>query len=148
MIPILPAAEQVFPSVGDGAVIPLQQRVTEQVPAGMLVRQDFNDDPLAQAFLDALRQLPPGDSPRDYAGAVSRLLREFVDPKSGESAFVTLSDQTAILEYILAQIRSNDPLYAPLQATLIGTSNLHFQMTKWMQDVCMSNGSPKEFEEW
>ncbi|KVO99427.1 hypothetical protein [Burkholderia ubonensis] len=148
MIPILPTTAQVFPSVGDGAVIPLQQRVTEQVPAGMPMRQDFNGSPLAQAFLDALRQLPAGDSSRDYADTVSRLLREFVDPKSGESAFVTLSDQTAILEYILAKVGSDDPLYAPLQATLIGTSNLHFQMTKWMQDVCISNGSHKEFDEW
>ncbi|OXJ21378.1 type III secretion system effector protein OrgC [Burkholderia sp. HI2714] len=148
MIPILPAAAQIFPSVGDGAVIPLQQRVTEQVPARTPVRQDFNDEPLAQAFLDALRQLPVGSSSRDYAGAVSRLLREFVDPKSNKRAFATLSDQTAILQCILAKVGLDDQLYAPLQATLIGTSNLDFQMTKWMQDVCMSNGSPKEFEEW
>ncbi|WP_175743603.1 hypothetical protein [Burkholderia ambifaria] len=148
MIPILPAAAQVSPSVGDDAVIPLQQRLTEQVPAWMTVRQDFNEDPLAQAFLDALRQLPSGDSPGAYADAVSRLLREFVDPESGKSAFVTFSDQTTILHYVLAQIGSDDPLHAPLLATLIGTSNLQFQMTKWMQDVLLSNGSPKEFEDW
>ncbi|WP_217591370.1 hypothetical protein [Burkholderia sp. GbtcB21] len=148
MIPILPVAARVSPSVGDDTVIPLQQRLTEQVPARIPVRQDFNGDPRAHAFLYALRQLPSGDSPKDYADAVSRLLREFVDPESGESAFVTLSDQTAILQYILAQIEPDDPLRAPLLATLIGTSNLQFQMTKWMQDVLLSNGSPKEFEDW
>ncbi|KWO09796.1 hypothetical protein [Burkholderia ubonensis] len=147
MIPILPATARVSPSVGNDAVIPLQQRLTEQVPTGMPVRQDFNDDPLAQAFLDALKQLPSGDSPRDYADAVSRLLRDFIDPES-ESAFVTLGDQTAILHNILAQIGPDDPLHAPLLATLIGTSNLQFHMTKWMQDVLLSNGSPREFEDW
>ncbi|KVT58146.1 hypothetical protein [Burkholderia ubonensis] len=148
MIPILPAAAQVFSSVGDDAVTPLQQHLTQQAPVGMPVRQEFSDDPLAQSFLNALRQLPSGDSPVNNADAVSKLLREFVDPESGESAFVTLSDQIAVLHNILAQIGPDDPLHAPLLITLIGTSNLQFEMTKWMQDVLLSNGSPKEFEEW
>lgn len=105
-------------------------------------------DPLAGAFLESLLQLPPSDDPQAYAAAVSDAMRNFVDPKTGQLAFTTLEQQTDILQRTLAIVGEDDPLSEPLTATLLGTTNLQFQMTKWMQDVVLSGGEVKEFEEW
>lgn len=155
MIPSLtPASALPLAAQADSTIVPLQQRLAEAqagaapLPADTPSAPDFGDDPLAQAFLAALRTLPPCDDPRDYAAAVSQLMREFVDPATGQPAFVTLEEQSGMLQRVLAEIGPDDPLAQPVQATLIGTANLQSQMSKWMQDICMSDGTPKEFEEW
>lgn len=155
MIPSLtPATVSPLAAQAGSTIVPLQQRLAEaQAGAGTLPAEPptgpgLGDDALAQAFLAALRTLPPSDDPRDYAAAVSQLMREFVDPATGQPAFVTLEEQSAVLQRILAEIGPDDPLAQPVQATLIGTANLQSQMGKWMQDICMSDGTPEEFEEW
>lgn len=107
-----------------------------------------DSDPLASAFLDSLLQLPPTDDPQAYAAAVSEAMRNFEDPNTGQLAFTTLEQQTNILQRTLEKVGGDAPLSEPLTATLLGTTNLQFQMTKWMQDVVLSGGEVKEFEEW
>ncbi|WP_199154775.1 hypothetical protein [Chromobacterium sp. ASV23] len=138
-------------STGNGDVVPLAQRLASAQPLPATSNQpgqDFDSDPLARAFLDALRTLPPTDDLRAYANAVSQLMREFVNPETDEPAFITLEQQSDILQRAMAQLETDDPLSKPLQATLIGTSNLQTEMTKWMQNICMSDGNLEEFEEW
>ncbi|WP_279205335.1 hypothetical protein [Obesumbacterium proteus] len=110
---------------------------------------DFDSDPTAAAFLNALWQIPSsGDNPQLYADEVSQLMRNFVDPETGELAFTTLEQQTEILQRTLENVGTNADLRTALSTTLCGTANLQFQMTKWMQDIVLSNGEIKEFEEW
>ena len=139
------------------APISLQQRLaaaaaeTPQTrPAGKW--PDYDTDPKAMAFLAALQQLPPAlsDAQADKQAqidAIAKLLRDFQYP-TDSAAFVTLEDQSAILQRTLARLGESSPLHAPLMAVMLGTSNLQFQMKKWMQDIMLSDGSPREFEDW
>lgn len=107
-----------------------------------------DNDPLVNAFLECLLQIPPTDDTQVYAAAASEAMRTFLDPKTGQLAFTTLEQQTDILQRTLEKVGEEAPLSEPLTATLLGTTNLRFQMTKWMQDVVLSGGEVKEFEEW
>jgi|MedtruStandDraft_1076414.scaffolds.fasta_scaffold01553_8 hypothetical protein len=155
MISSLTGTPQPLPSSADAeALVSLQDRlqnknITPAVDNTPDITPPVTDsDPLASAFLDSLLQLPPTDDPQAYAAAVSDAMRTFVDPKTGELAFTTLEQQTDILQRTLETVGENAPLSEPLTATLLGTTNLQFQMTKWMQDVVLSGGEVKEFEEW
>ncbi|WP_440029669.1 hypothetical protein [Chromobacterium amazonense] len=101
-----------------------------------------------QIFLAALRTLPPSDDPNDYAAAVSKLMREFVDPDTGQAAFVTLEAQVAILQWTLVEVGPNNALAVAINGALIGTMNLQYEMREWMQKIFMSDGSPEELKEW
>ncbi|PRP71105.1 hypothetical protein BUE93_08485 [Chromobacterium amazonense] len=133
-------------------IVPLQQRlVTAPISRGTLSEglatvEDVDEDPLARAFLEALRELASSTDPN--ATAIGQLIRKFVDPATDQLAFVKLEEQVAILQYVLCKIGPDDPLSQPVQATLMGTANIQLEITKWMQDICMSDGTPKEFEEW
>lgn len=153
---MIPSVASLTPShlatFNDDSIVPLAQRAYS-APASSPAIADkfglsFDSDPLARAFLDALRALPPTDDARSYADAVSQLMREFADPQTGKPAFVTLEQQSEILQRAMEQLTEDDPLKEPLLATLIGTINLQSEMTKWMQNICMSDGTPPEFEEW
>lgn len=109
---------------------------------------DVNEDLLTYAFLDELWRLPPSDSPREYANAVSQLMRDFVAPKTQQRAFVTLEQQLALLERTLSEVGDDSMLTEPLTAVLLGTANVSLEMTKWMQDTVLSGGEVTEFEEW
>ncbi|MBV8045289.1 type III secretion system effector protein OrgC [Pluralibacter sp.] len=157
MISSLTGIPQPLPSSADAeALVSLQDRLqSANIPSAPAVNNTpditppvTDSDPLASAFLDSLLQLPPTDDPQAYAAAVSDAMRAFVDPKTGELAFTTLEQQTDILQRTLDKVGEDAPLSEPLAATLLGTTNLQFQMTKWMQDVVLSGGEVKEFEEW
>ncbi|HID7510662.1 TPA: hypothetical protein ACXHW4_004577 [Enterobacter hormaechei] len=107
-----------------------------------------DNDPLVNTFLECLLQIPPTDDPQAYAAKVSEAMRIFLDPKTGQLAFTTLEQQTDILQRTLEKVGEDTPLSEPLTATLHGTSNLQFQMTTWIQDVVLSGGEVKEFEQW
>lgn len=109
---------------------------------------DFDSEPLVSAFLEDLLQLPPANDPLSYASGVSELMRTFLDPKTGKLAFSTLEQQTEILQRTLDKVGNDASLSEPLTTTLLGTTNLQFQMTKWMQDVVLSGGEIKESEDW
>lgn len=157
MISSLVGIPQPLPSSpDDDALVSLQDRLKSAnislVPAvntpPNITPLVTDSDSLASAFLDSLLQLPPTEDPQTYAAAVSDAMRTFVDPKTGELAFTTLEQQTDILQRTLEKVGGNVPLSEPLAATLLNTTNLHFQMTKWMQDVVLSGGEVKEFDEW
>lgn len=144
-------------AVETNPLIPLDNRVQQceeltSVPsensAHDRFRPDFGSDPLACAFLETLLQLPASDDPQTYADAVSELMGTFVDPNTGGLAFTTLDQQVEILQHTLEKVGTDAKLTEPLTITLLGTSNLQFQMTKWMQDVVLSGGKTKEFEDW
>lgn len=138
----------------DQSIVPLEQRLAlaQTRSSQQLVTKAATIEPatspLASAFLTALRSLPhTGDVRRD-ADAVGRLLREFADPASGKPAFSSLKEQSDILQLTLEHIEPDDGLSKALQTTMIGTENLSMEMKKWVQDVCSSDGTPKEAEDW
>lgn len=114
---------------------------------------DFQSDPVAIAFLAALRELPPpaSDSQEDkqrYADAVGRLLRDFKDPASGELAFRTLQEQNDMIQRTLEQLDAASPLHTALMTSLVSNIGIESMMTQWMQDAILSGGVPKEMEDW
>lgn len=109
---------------------------------------DFDSDPLACAFLDTILQITSSGDPLSYSDAVNELMCTFVDPKTGKLAFTTWEQQTEILQRTLEKVGTDAKLTEPLTTTLLGTNNLQFQMTKWMQDIAWSGGKTKEFEDW
>lgn len=114
---------------------------------------DFESDPVAVAFLAALRELPPpaSDSQEDkqrYADAVGKLLGEFKDPATGEQAFTTLKQKNDMIQRTLEQIDAASPLHTALMTSLVGNIGVAGMMQQWMQDAIMSGGVPKEMEDW
>ncbi|OQS35738.1 hypothetical protein B0T39_17685 [Chromobacterium haemolyticum] len=114
---------------------------------------DFQSDPVAVAFLAALRQLSPpaSDSQEDkqrYADAVGKLLGEFKDPATGELAFTTLKQKNDMIQRTLEQIDAASPLHTALMTSLVGNIGVAGMMQQWMQDAIMSGGVPKEMEDW
>ncbi|MCS3803549.1 hypothetical protein HNO92_001209 [Chromobacterium alkanivorans] len=114
---------------------------------------DFQSDPVAVAFLAALRGLPPPatDSQEDkqrYADAVGKLLRDFKDPATGELAFTTLKQKNDMIQRTLEQIDKDSPLHTALLTSLVSNMGIGSMMTQWMQDAIMSGGVPKEMEDW
>lgn len=144
-------------AVDTSPLIPLEDRVQQSdnlisAPSENNVSDrsgpDFGSDSLDRAFMEALLQLPASADPQSYADAVSKLMHTFVDPKTGNLAFTTLDQQTEILQCALEKVGTDTKLNEPLVITLLGTSNLQFQMTKWMQDIVLSGGESNEFETW
>ncbi|KAB7715284.1 hypothetical protein GBN32_00840 [Plesiomonas shigelloides] len=138
-------------------VIPLSERIPQHALAVSATEEstelpeaapDINEDLLTHAFLDELRQLAPSEDPREYANAVSQLMRDFVDPTTQQRAFVTLEQQLALLQRTLAEVGDDPTLTKPLTTVMLGTANVKLEMTKWMQDTVLSGGEITEFEEW
>ncbi|OHX10817.1 hypothetical protein BI347_20125 [Chromobacterium sphagni] len=131
---------------------PAETQKTEKAKKAVSKWPDFDTDPKALAFLAALQQLPSAasDSQADRQAqidAIAKLLRNFQHP-ANTTAFITLQEQGAILQRTLAKLGNDSPLHTPLMAVWVGTSNLQFQMSKWMQDVMLSDGTPPESNEW
>ncbi|WP_434626693.1 hypothetical protein [Chromobacterium sp. CV08] len=132
------------------AVTPLSQRLA--AAAADLPAAKSDADEQARALLAALRRLPPPltDSQQDrdaYIDAIARQLRDFQHP-DGTVAFATLQQQSDALGIMLKEVDKKSPLHEGLMAVMVGTGNLQFQMTKWMQDTLLSDGTPQEFEDW
>lgn len=56
-------------------------------------------------------------------------MNAFKDPKSGDSAFVSFEQQTAMLQNMLAKVEPGTHLYEALNGVLVGTMNAQSQMT-------------------
>lgn len=175
MIPSLNlSALNLSSTAGGGDIVPLQQRLlaaaqdvdgkappTETPEAdGSKPAEpppfkwpDFQSDPVAVAFLAALRELPPPatDSQQDkqrYADAVGKLLGNFKDPATGELAFTTLKQKNDMIQRTLEQIDAASPLHTALMTSLVGNIGVAGMMQQWMQEAIMSGGIPKEMEDW
>ncbi len=70
-------------------------------------------------------------------------MNAFKDPKSGDSAFVSFEQQTAMLQNMLAKVEPGTHLYEALNGVLVGTMNAQSQMTSWMQEIILSGGKTK-----
>ncbi|ENA9754414.1 type III secretion system effector protein OrgC, partial [Salmonella enterica subsp. enterica serovar Braenderup] len=75
-------------------------------------------------------------------------MNAFKDPNSGDSAFVSFEQQTAMLQNMLAKVEPGTHLYEALNGVLVGTMNAQSQMTSWMQEIILSGGENKEAIDW
>ncbi|TFZ48658.1 hypothetical protein E5C26_20165 [Serratia proteamaculans] len=109
---------------------------------------DFDNDPLAMAFLNGLLRLPSTGNLQEYIDSVNELMVSFVEPATGNLAFKTFEQQKDILQRTLEKVGAETNLAEPLTATLYRTANLNNQMIIWMHEIMSSNGEIKEAEEW
>jgi hypothetical protein len=133
-------------------VVPLAQRLPGSA-APYNLPASVAENPLLPVLLAQLHQihLPNPASPENkkaYTTAIADCIRSFTSPESGEAAFITLEEQTAIIQKALEQTAEDTNLYESLKAVLLGTSNLQFEMNKWMQNILISDGTPEEFADW
>ncbi|HDI4957705.1 TPA: type III secretion system effector protein OrgC [Salmonella enterica] len=109
---------------------------------------DGGDIDLYDAFYQTLLSLPESASSETLKDIIYQEMNAFKDPKSGDSAFVSFEQQTAMLQNILGKVESGSRLYEALNGVLVGTMNAQSQMTSWMQEVILSGGENKESIDW
>ncbi|ECC1661235.1 type III secretion system effector protein OrgC [Salmonella enterica subsp. salamae] len=104
---------------------------------------DLND-----AFYQRLLSLPESASSETLKDTIYQEMNAFKDPKSGDPAFVSFEQQTAMLQNMLGKVESGTRLYEALNGVLVGTMNAQSQMTSWMQEIILSGGENKEAIDW
>ncbi|ENZ85652.1 Oxygen-regulated invasion protein OrgC [Salmonella enterica subsp. houtenae serovar 16:z4,z32:-- str. RKS3027] len=109
---------------------------------------DGGDIDLYDAFYQTLLSLPESASSETLKDIIYQEMNAFKDPKSGDSAFVSFEQQTAMLQNMLGKVESGSRLYEALNGVLVGTMNAQSQMTSWMQEVILSGGENKESIDW
>ncbi|EAM7070337.1 type III secretion system effector protein OrgC [Salmonella enterica] len=109
---------------------------------------DGGDIDLYEAFYQKLLSLPESASSETLKDIIYQEMSAFKDPKSGDSAFVSFEQQTAMLQNMLGKVESGSRLYEALNGVLVGTMNAQSQMTSWMQEVILSGGENKESIDW
>ncbi|EBF0273604.1 type III secretion system effector protein OrgC [Salmonella enterica] len=109
---------------------------------------DGGDIDLYDAFYQKLLSLPESASSETLKDIIYQEMNAFKDPKSGDSAFVSFEQQTAMLQNMLGKVESGSRLYEALNGVLVGTMNAQSQMTSWMQEVVLSGGENKESIDW
>ncbi|EAW4481255.1 type III secretion system effector protein OrgC [Salmonella enterica] len=109
---------------------------------------DGGDIDLYDTFYQTLLSLPESASSETLKDIIYQEMNAFKDPKSGDSAFVSFEQQTAMLQNMLGKVESGSRLYEALNGVLVGTMNAQSQMTSWMQEVILSGGEKKESIDW
>ncbi|EJX4185232.1 type III secretion system effector protein OrgC [Salmonella enterica] len=109
---------------------------------------DGGDIDLYDEFYQTLLSLPESASSETLKDIIYQEMNAFKDPKSGDSAFVSFEQQTAMLQNMLGKVESGSRLYEALNGVLVGTMNAQSQMTSWMQEVILSGGENKESIDW
>ncbi|EAU5129489.1 type III secretion system effector protein OrgC [Salmonella enterica] len=109
---------------------------------------DGGDIDLYDTFYQTLLSLPESASSETLKDIIYQEMNAFKDPKSGDSAFVSFEQQTAMLQNMLGKVESGSRLYEALNGVLVGTMNAQSQMTSWMQEVILSGGENKESVDW
>ncbi|EAM3331389.1 type III secretion system effector protein OrgC [Salmonella enterica] len=109
---------------------------------------DGGDIDLYDTFYQTLLLLPESASSETLKDIIYQEMNAFKDPKSGDSAFVSFEQQTAMLQNMLGKVESGSRLYEALNGVLVGTMNAQSQMTSWMQEVILSGGENKESIDW
>lgn len=109
---------------------------------------DGGDIDLYDTFYQTLLSLPESASSETLKDIIYQEMNAFKDPKSGDSAFVSFEQQTAMLQNMLGKVESGSRLYEALNGVLVGTMNAQSQMTSWMQEVILSGGENKESIDW
>ncbi len=130
-------------------IIPLDNKLQQTVSTVNSSNEDFSyTEPFIQSFIVAITNLPPKDDINDYANDISKIMRNFPDPETGNPAFVTLEQQMALLQQTLAIIDKSSPVYEPLMSVFVGTMYLQSEMVSWMQDIILSGGKTNNQQEW
>ncbi|EFR2126739.1 type III secretion system effector protein OrgC [Salmonella enterica] len=109
---------------------------------------DGGDIDLYDTFYQTLLSLPESASSETLKDIIYQEMNAFKDTKSGDSAFVSFEQQTAMLQNMLGKVESGSRLYEALNGVLVGTMNAQSQMTSWMQEVILSGGENKESIDW
>lgn len=106
------------------------------------------DVDLYDVFYQRLLSLPESASSETLKDSIYQEMNAFKDPKSGDPAFVSFEQQTAMLQNMLGKAESGTRLYEALSGVLVGTMNAQSQMTSWMQEIILSGGENKEAIDW
>ncbi|ECG8593054.1 type III secretion system effector protein OrgC [Salmonella enterica subsp. salamae] len=106
------------------------------------------DVDLYDVFYQRLLSLPESASSETLKDSIYQEMNAFKDPKSGDPAFVSFEQQTAMLQNMLGKVESGTRLYEALSGVLVGTMNAQSQMTSWMQEIILSGGENKEAIDW
>nr|WP_269060349.1 type III secretion system effector protein OrgC [Salmonella enterica] len=106
------------------------------------------DADLYEAFYQRLLSFPESASSETLKDSIYQEMNAFKDPKSGDSAFVSFEQQTAMLQNMLGKVESGSRLYEALSGVLVSTMNAQSQMTSWMQEIILSGGENKEAIDW
>ncbi|EOX8444808.1 type III secretion system effector protein OrgC [Salmonella enterica] len=106
------------------------------------------DANLYEAFYQRLLSFPESASSETLKDSIYQEMNAFKDPKSGDSAFVSFEQQTAMLQNMLGKVESGSRLYEALSGVLVSTMNAQSQMTSWMQEIILSGGENKEAIDW
>ncbi|EBS7633918.1 type III secretion system effector protein OrgC [Salmonella enterica] len=106
------------------------------------------DADLYDAFYQRLLSFPESASSETLKDSIYQEMNAFKDPKSGDSAFVSFEQQTAMLQNMLGKVESGSRLYEALSGVLVSTMNAQSQMTSWMQEIILSGGENKEAIDW
>ncbi|BBG61909.1 hypothetical protein [Providencia rustigianii] len=99
-------------------------------------------------FVNSILSLSGLNSVREYSDHISRLLYGMEDPANGNKVFETFEKQKKALQSALESVDHSSMMGEGIMAVLLGVTNAESQMTKWMQDIVLSGGEIKEFEEW
>ncbi len=106
------------------------------------------DADLYEEFYQRLLSFPESASSETLKDSIYQEMNAFKDPKSGDSAFVSFEQQTAMLQNMLGKVESGSRLYEALSGVLVSTMNAQSQMTSWMQEIILSGGENKEAIDW
>lgn len=130
------------------SVVSLSSRVATLNNMNRACLSDRSDVDLYDAFYQKLLSLPESASSETFKDTIYQEMNAFKDPKSGNSAFVSFEQQTAMLQNMMEKVESGTRLYEALNGVLVGTMNAQSQMTSWMQEIILSGGENKEIIDW
>ncbi|EAY1964431.1 type III secretion system effector protein OrgC [Salmonella enterica] len=152
MIPGTIPTSYVVPAANTDAtgnsVVSLSARAATLNNVNSVRLSDGGDIDLYDTFYQTLLSLPESASSETLKDIIYQEMNAFKDPKSGDSAFVSFEQQTAMLQNMLGKVESGSRLYEALNGVLVGTMNAQSQMTSWMQEVILSGGENKESIDW
>lgn len=138
-----------FKTIPSVDIISLDNKLQQTVSTVNSSDADFSyAEPFVQSFIIAITNLPPKDDINDYANDISKIMRNFPDPETGDPAFVTLEQQMALLQQTLAIVDKSSSIYEPLMSVFVGTMYLQSEMVSWMQDIILSGGKANNQQEW
>lgn len=101
------------------------------------------DVDLYDAFYQRLLALPESASSETLKDSIYQEMNAFKDPNSGDSAFVSFEQQTAMLQNMLAKVEPGTHLYEALNGVLVGTMNAQSQMTSGCRRLFYRAGKTK-----
>ncbi|HII1672590.1 TPA: type III secretion system effector protein OrgC [Salmonella enterica] len=150
MIPGTIPTSYVVPTANTEAtgVVSLSARATMLNNVDSAHLSNGGDVDLYDVFYQRLLSLPESASSETLKDSIYQEMNAFKDPKSGDPAFVSFEQQTAMLQNMLGKAESGTRLYEALSGVLVGTMNAQSQMTSWMQEIILSGGENKEAIDW